>query len=66
MSRALLLAGVVVSALWSAGAFAHEGHAATPAHVHVSGGVPVDIGAAIAGIILGTGAITIIVRRQRR
>ncbi len=66
MSRVALVFGVVVSALWSAGLLAHEGHAATPAHVHVASGVPVDVGAAIAGILAGTGAIAIIVRRQRR
>jgi hypothetical protein len=54
-------------ALLGAGAVAaHEGHGATPAHVHPADGVAVDVGAALAAVVAGTAALAAARRRRSR
>jgi hypothetical protein len=54
-----------VAALLAAGAaFAHEGHGATPAHLHpTTGGFPIDIGAIV---IVGFVVVGLAVAARRR
>lgn len=61
MRRALL----VLSTL-SAPVLAHPGHGATPAHVHVAHGVPVDVGALVFVAALAVALGVAFVRNRAR
>jgi hypothetical protein len=61
-----LLTAVVVACSFAGVAAAHEGHGATPAHVHAPGnGAAVDVGAALAAVVAGTAALAASRRRAR-
>jgi hypothetical protein len=53
-----------VALLAASGAFAHEGHGATPAHAH-AGGLAFDVGAAVAALIV-VAALAVVARRRAR
>ena len=46
---------------------AHQGHGATPAHVHVGNvlGAPVDVGAIVFVVALGVAALVAVARSQK-
>jgi hypothetical protein len=56
----------VAAALAAGAAFGHEGHGATPAHLHpTTGGFPIDIGAiVIVGFVVVIG-LAVAARRRR-
>jgi len=56
---------IAASALSAASALAHEGHGATPAHLHPTGGFPVDIGAIVIVGVVGFVALAVAVARRR-
>jgi hypothetical protein len=58
----------VAAALLAGAAFGHEGHGATPAHLHPStGGFPIDIGAiVIVGFVVVVGLAVAAHRRHLR
>jgi hypothetical protein len=52
-------------ALAASSAFAHGGHGATPAHVHVGGAFPVDIGALVF-VVVGCVGVAVALRARAR
>jgi hypothetical protein len=62
MRSLLALGALLVTLLVAPGALSHDGHGATPAHVH-SGGFALDVGAAVAAIVVG-GALLAAARRR--
>lgn len=68
MSRlpvALVAVALVAAAISAGSALAHEGHGATPAHLHPTGGFPVDIGAIVIVGVVGFVALAVAVARRR-
>lgn len=63
MSR--LPVALVAAALSAGSALAHEGHGATPAHLHPTGGFPIDIGAIVIVGVVGFVALAVAVARRR-
>lgn len=64
MSRATAV--IAFAALTASTAFAHEGHGATPAHLHPPGGFPIDIGSIVIVGVVGVVALAVTVARRRR
>lgn len=68
MSRISALVAPIVAAVFAAGtALAHEGHGATPAHLHPVGDFPIDIGAiVIVGVAVAFAGAFVLARANHR
>ena len=62
------LFALALATLSAAPLLAHPGHGATPAHVHVGGGVgggvPVDVGALAFVVVVGVAGLVVALRRR--